>query len=77
MKKIPLAVISRNETQYGMDTIVFMATQGVYNVMPNMNKFRTMNVAEARRRTSLLLNLRLNGNKKYRFRCITLQEMGA
>lgn len=56
---MPSMVINRNDAQYGTETMVFIATHGVYNVMPSMNRFRTMNVADARRRTNLLLNLEI------------------
>lgn len=57
VKRTPSSVISRNDAQYGMLATVLRATHGVYSVMPNMNAFRRMNVADANRRTVLLWNL--------------------
>lgn len=62
---MPSMVINRNDAQYGTETMVFIATHGVYNVMPSMNRFRTMNVADARRRTNLLLNLEILKKKRF------------
>lgn len=57
VKRTPSSVISRNDAQYGTLATVLRATHGVYSVMPNMNAFRRMNVADAKRRTVLLWNL--------------------
>lgn len=59
VNKIPNAVISKYDAQYGILATVFNATHGVYIVIPMMNTFRAINVAEARRRTNLLLNLQV------------------
>lgn len=60
MNKIPKAVISKYEAQYGILATVLSATHGVYIVIPMMNTFRAINVADARRRTNLQLNLQIN-----------------
>lgn len=60
VNKMPKAVINKYEAQYGIWATVFSATHGVYIVIPMMNTFRAINVADARRRTNLLLNLRIN-----------------
>lgn len=57
VNKIPKAVINKYEAQYGMLATVLSATHGVYIVMPIMKTFLAINVADANRRTNLLLNL--------------------
>lgn len=65
VNKMPNAVISKYEAQYGIPATVFSATHGVYIVMPMIKTFRAIKVADARRRTNLLLNLQcVNFNNK-------------
>lgn len=62
VNKIPKAVINKYDAQYGTFATVLRATHGVYIVMPIMKTFRAINVADARRRTNLLLNLQIKAN---------------
>lgn len=46
---MPKAVMSKNDAQYGILATVLSATHGVYMVMPMINTFLAMNVADANR----------------------------
>lgn len=59
VNKIPNAVINKYDAQYGIFATVLRATQGVYIVIPIMKTFLAMNVADANRRTKMLLNLQI------------------
>lgn len=59
VNKIPNAVINKYDAQYGILATVLRATQGVYIVIPMMKTFLAMNVADANRRTKMLLNLQI------------------
>lgn len=59
VNKMPNAVINKYDAQYGIFATVLRATHGVYIVMPIMKTFLAINVADANRRTNLLLNLQI------------------
>lgn len=59
VNKIPNAVINKYDAQYGILATVLRATQGVYIVIPMMKTFLAINVADANRRTKMLLNLKM------------------
>lgn len=59
VNKIPNTVINKYDAQYGILATVLSATQGVYIVIPMMKTFLAINVADANRRTKMLLNLQI------------------